>query len=215
MSNIAPPVKPVTPKVTDEQLLQLLSTVQDLQKKVEAKPKEQVAPEPAPIDWANIEEKDIFDMSLNIPAIDQEVPNYMDLHLKDPAFVGRWVHKMPERLGPMRAIGFDFITKEDWDGSFPLMLNWDSEGHLSYGDVVALKVPKSKYYPALKRNHQKTMAIHGAGKVKTRIDNEVANSTLPLESAFRKGALSVYEDNTKTEDLPDPVSKQDLSSVTL
>ena len=53
--------------------------------------------------------------------------------------------------------GYSYIKKEDWDERYPRALQFDESGNYSHGDVIALKILKSRYYPALKANYVKTM----------------------------------------------------------
>lgn len=212
--NPASQPKPKVPSTIEELAKQILDMRAQLDAKDKAstsKPQTQAETKPAEIDWANIKESDVFDLSIPIPAIEHQMPDYLDVHLKDPMYVARWVHKLPERLGPALQAGYNYITKEDLDDRFPIPLTFDTEGHYAHADVVALKILKSRYYPALRRNHEKTMAIHGRGLVKGKINKEIENSPVgrQMESALRRGAISFYEEETREE------AGLDLESLTL
>ena len=190
------PVQTATPAADImAQLGDLLKLKEELEtaKKVQAAVKA-TAPAKKEIDWSTIAEKDIINMSVDIPVIDQEVPAYMDVHLLDKSYVARWVNKMPERLGVCLASGYSYVTKEDMDPLFPIVLNFDTEHHYSCGDVVCLRIPKSRYYPAIRANHIKTMAIHGKNQV-LRETGRALNKAgeEQLLDQIHKGGMTVYE----------------------
>lgn len=149
---------------TNEQLLKLLEDVAELQRikaSGDTRAAHAAATKKPDIDWTKITEKDITNLDLDIPVIEQEKPSYMDIHLHDKMYVARWIHRMPARLGVCLSEGYSHIKKEDWDERYPRALQFDESGNYSHGDVIALKILKSRYYPALKANYVKTMAIHG------------------------------------------------------
>jgi hypothetical protein len=192
-----------------KQLLDLQKQVNEKATKAEVVTKAMVTPPVKPeIDWANMDENSVFDMSIPIPAIEQEVPDYLNMHVQDKMYVTRWIHKLRERLGPCLAAGYTYVTKPEIDNRYPISLEPDSEGHYTFGDVVLLKILKSRYFPALRRNHEKSMSIHGARQVKGKIGSETSNNP-KLESAIRRGAISFYEQEATEESGPD------LEAVTL
>lgn len=159
--------------VTMDDLAKVLKEIGELKKaKAEgdiAKAQAISAATPPPIDWTKITEKDIIDMSLDIPVIEQDTPEYMNVHLLDKNYIPRWIHTMSQRLGVCLASGYSYVTKEDFDPKYPIFLNFDTNNHYSSGDVVCLKILKSRYYPAIKANYLKTMAIHGKNKLHTAV----------------------------------------------
>ena len=114
---------------------------------------------PVKLDYAKLKESDIYDLDIPIPVITHELPDTMLLSLKDPNYVGRWVSVNAHRLGSMKAIGFSFITTEDFDKELILAIEPDENGWYRYNDVVAMKIPKEKYYSAIRRNHIRAMAM--------------------------------------------------------
>jgi hypothetical protein len=192
-----------------KQLLELQAKVNEKASKAEvAKAVAPVEAKKQEIDWTKIEEKDIFDLSIPIPAIEQEVPDYLNMHVQDKMYVTRWVHTLRERLGPCLASGYSFVSKAELDPRYPLSLEPNAEGHFTFGDVVLLKILKSRYFSAIRRNHEKSMSIHGARQVRGKISNETSNNP-KLESAIRRGAISFYEQEATEESGPD------LEAVTL
>jgi hypothetical protein len=201
-----------THQPTVAELFKQVTQMQEQLKAKEAEDKKaaaaQAAPAEAKIDWDKMEEKDIFDLSIPIPAIEQEVPDYLEFMLKDKSYVRRWIHVLPERLGPCLASGYSYVTKDDIDDRYPHPLQFDAEGHYKFGDVVALKILKSRYYPAIRRNHMKTMALHGRARVNSRLQDDISKNPR-IESAIRRGALSFYDQEAIEESGPD------LEAVTL
>lgn len=180
-------VKPVVPTGTlDPNIAKLLLDVMELKAKVDAKDKQGAASAaqsvPKEIDWTKITEKDIVNLDLNIPVIEQERPNYMDVHLTDKNYISRWINKMPERLGICLSSGYSYVTEADLDKNWDHPLQFDTNGHYAHGDVVCLRILKSRYFPAIKANYMKTMAIHGKGRLNNAI--KTGKTTIHLD---RKG----------------------------
>jgi hypothetical protein len=204
---IAPPV--TTTAVSEARLVELLEQFQKLSAKVDAK----VAAQPtatavakteiakaAEIDWSQVNENQVFDLSFQIPVIEHELPSYMEVHLKDQNYVARWCNRSPRRLGPLMASGYEFVTPEHWDESFPHILNFDGEGHLIMDDVVLLRVHKSRYFSALRRTHMKSSQLNnvmGWDKVRGQVNQMVANDP-HLEAAMRNKGMSFVDGNVES-----------------
>ena len=138
------PVAPINMEALAKQLLDLKKQVDEKASKAEvAKAVAPVEVKKEELDWSKIEESDIFDLSVSIPAIEQEVPDYLNMHVLDKMYVTRWVHTLRERLGPCLASGYSYVTKDELDPRYPLSLEVNVEGHFTFGDVVCLKVLKS------------------------------------------------------------------------
>lgn len=200
----APPVQASPASVEKPSVESLFADIQALQKQVLEKERREAAaesPTPDPvkeIDWSKIQEKDIFDLSIPIPVVTQDLPQYMTVHLKDSSQVARWTHKFGPNIGPRLASGYRFMMKEDWDVRFPLPLSFDAEGHYSCGDVVALVVPKSIYYPALRRNYQKTALVHG----KTKVREELRKMLSPqAQEVIASGQLDPFGEGLKEDNV--------------
>lgn len=200
MSNVpevpkAPPV--VTTPQTDAQILELLEKVSKLESKVDSKLGTTASQKPLTaddIDWTKVTEAQVFDLSFPIPVIEHELPDYMNIHLRDQNNIARWVHHMPRHLGSQLASGYSYITKEDWDENFPLVLQFNTEGHLIYDDVVALKIDKRRYFSALRRTHVKSTQIGniaGMHKVKGAMNQAIQNNPR-MEAAIGRGAMAFY-----------------------
>ena len=199
-TKINPPTPAATPAAPTglDQIKQLLKEVSDLKAKVDAKTGSQPQPaavqsKPKEIDWTKITEVDIANLDIPIPVFEQQIPEYLTVHLKDKNYVARWVHTLPERLGVCLATGYSYISKEDLDLQYSHSLNFDESGHYKHGDVVCLKILKERYYGAIKRNYLKTMAIHGKAQVRSRTMNEIEREDPRIADAIHRGAMTLYE----------------------
>ena len=211
-----PPAKPVVAETKPQpDIASLIADIKVLQEKVLLKEKQEAAsksPTPDPvkeIDWSKIQEKDVFDLSVPIPVVTQDLPQYMDVHLKDSSCVARWTHKFGPNIGPRLASGYRFMTKEDWDSRFPLPLTFDAEGHYSCGDVVALVVAKAIYYPALRRNYQKTALIQGKAKVRDELKKMMSPQA---QEAIASGQLDPFGEGLK-EDVVDEKALEEAAEA--
>lgn len=111
------------------------------------------------VDFSKITEKDVYDMSIPIEAIVHEIPDASLIKLKDPNYIGRWVSIHPIMIGKRKAAGFTYVTKEDLDENLLMDLDLDENGHYKYIDVVAMKIPKAKYFGALRTNQIRAMTV--------------------------------------------------------
>lgn len=109
------------------------------------------APASTKIDWANITEADITNPLIDIPTIEHEIPDYMNMKLKDPEYVAVWASKDQRRIGQLKAEGYEFLKKEDVHPEFKLPLIFDSEGLYRYVDVICMKVHKKHLYGKRKK----------------------------------------------------------------
>ena len=178
-----------------EQIKKMFQDVMDLKAKVAAKEKVEAASvsekQPKQIDWTKVTEDDIANLNINIPVIEQETPEYLTVHLKDKNYVARWVHIMRERLGPALASGYEYVTQDMLDMNYPHPLLFDANGQYSHGDVVCLRILKERYYGAIRRNYLKTMAIHGRGVNKAKLEQFVQDDN-HLGEAFQKQSIGIY-----------------------
>lgn len=118
-----------------------------------------VTPKPeAQLDWTKLSEKDVFDLTIPIQAVEHQVPDLTKIELKDKNYIARYINLHPGRLGPMRAAGFTFITKEDIE-SIAMDITPDENGQYRYIDTVAMKCPKIKYLGALRANYERAVAV--------------------------------------------------------
>lgn len=226
MSNpITTPAKPVTPPVetkqpSQEDIAKIFTQMAELKKQIDdsAKAKKEVKALPEevkekPINWDEVSEKDVFDLSQNIPAVDQEAPQSEFIQLKDKSYIPRWVNVTPKRMGQAIQQGYTYITKEDLDPNWVHGLIQDTSGHYADFDVVAMKIHKARYYPRLRKNFEHNMSFMTKMKVQTKINNEVEKSNLSnqLKDSFHRGALSLYGEEVKEESIPDEIFEASLN----
>jgi len=109
------------------------------------------------IDWSKLDESAIYNDSIPIEAKPFAADDSLRIVLKDQNYVARWVNKNHILLGKARGAGFTYITTSDLAEPLQLSIVEDASGQLSYIDVVAMKIPKSIYYAALKAAHQRAV----------------------------------------------------------
>jgi hypothetical protein len=150
------------------------------------------------INWDNVSEADIFKMDIPVPTIEHALETYLDVHLVDKGYVPRWVHKNQHNIGPKLQQGYSFISKEDLDPNFGHPLEFDTNGHYAFDDVICLKIPKSIYYGKLKSNFNRATSIQRGKEVRARtsggdVDLAAISDNPYVNAAQQKGAMSFYE----------------------
>ena len=154
-----------------------------------------------PLDFARLDESAAYDLSIPIVAIDHGLPESMKVELEDPNYVPRWVHTHPKRLGPMKAVGFTIVTEQDLAKDLNLEIEVDENGAYRYSDVILMKIPKIKYFGALRRNHEtavravNTENAHQAGKkmIEDYLEEKGGNA---YTEAHNQKRLNVYTPGT-------------------
>ncbi len=81
-----------------------------------------------------------------IPVIEHDIPDYMNIKLKDTEYEPVWASRDQRRLGQLLAKGYEFITPEMMADNFKVPLLFDSERHYVYSDVIAMRVHKRILY---------------------------------------------------------------------
>jgi hypothetical protein len=190
-----------------DQIMELLAKVSKLEAKVDLKEDAKKASSGAlnnadarAIDWSKVTEKDIFEMDFPLEVIEQEVPEYMNVYLKDNNMVARWCHKSERHLGTRIAQGYDFVKESDWDENKPQILKFNSEGHLTCEDVVAMKISKMRYYSSLKRVQLKSTQlknVNNFNKVKGALNQSMSNIR-GMENAVNRGAMTFYDESVES-----------------
>jgi hypothetical protein len=134
----APPASPVkTITYTEDELAAKIKEVLAAQvhsAREAAKPKEP--------NWATTTERDVYNQDVYIPAIEHEVPDYMNIQLADPEYMVVWASQDQRRLGQLFATGYEMLKPEHVAKHFKLPLKFDSENTYRYMDVVAMRVHK-------------------------------------------------------------------------
>lgn len=140
------------------------------------------------VDFSKLKESDVFDLNVPIEAIVHDLPDSTLIKLKDPMYIGRWVNINPMNMGKRKAAGFTFVTQQDLlDGTLMMDLEEDENGHFRYNDVVAMKIPKIKYFGALRANHLRALAVVNQKKAQE-VGKRVAQDVLQKERDPETGA---------------------------
>jgi hypothetical protein len=100
------------------------------------------ASKPKEPNWANVKESDIYNSDVYIPAIEHEVPDYINIELADPEYMVVWAARDQRRIGTLQAIGYEFLKPEHIHKNFKCPLQFDSEKLYVFMDVVAMRVHK-------------------------------------------------------------------------
>jgi|SRR5271157_779166 len=104
------------------------------------------AAKPKEPDWSKLTEQDAYNTALYIPVIEHELPDYMNMKLKDTEYEVVWASRDQRRIGQLQAEGYEFLKPEHVSPNFKLPLLFDSEGLYRYQDVVAMRVHKRILY---------------------------------------------------------------------
>jgi hypothetical protein len=102
-------------------------------------------------DYTTLNEADAMTQDVYIPMIEHELPDYMNVILKDTEYEVVWASKDQRRLGQLIATGYEFLKKEHVLDKFKLPLLFNSEGLYEYMDVIALRVHKRILYGKRKK----------------------------------------------------------------
>lgn len=140
-----------TPALSSDDMMKI---VLELKARLDEKSKpEKAKREPVAIDYSKLTEKDIYNMNIPIEVVDQQMPDEMNIKLRDSNYVPRWINKQFKRIAVMLRMGWTYVTKEDFSEEEGPILPFDENGHYSCHDVVAVKIPKARLYPVLRRNY--------------------------------------------------------------
>jgi hypothetical protein len=93
-------------------------------------------------DWATMTEREALKADTYIPTIDHQVPEYLNVRLKDPEYMVVWASTDQRRVGQLSAEGYEFLKEEDIHPDFHTPLKFDSEHRYQYMDLVCMKVHK-------------------------------------------------------------------------
>jgi hypothetical protein len=114
------------------------------------------AARPQEPDWANLTEQDAYKASIYIPTIEHDIPDYMNMKLKDTEYEVVWASKDSRRIGQLLAEGYEYLKKEHVHPSFKIPLPFGSDGHYEYVDVVCMRVHKRILYGKRRRGFEVT-----------------------------------------------------------
>lgn len=134
------------PKINSAELEEQIKKVLSNIKKERAE-----AAAPKEPDWKNLKEQDAYDTRINIPVIDHEIPDYMNMKLKDTEYEVVWASTDQRRIGQLLAEGYEFLKPEHVEPTFKVPLLFDSEERYTYQDVVCMRVHKRILYGKRRR----------------------------------------------------------------
>jgi hypothetical protein len=155
-------------------------------------------------DFSVLHEQNVFDLNTPIQAIDHQIPEYLDIKLKDPNFAPRWIQTSSKNLGTKRSQGWAYITADDLAEELKVEIEEDSSGHYVYIDTVAMMIPKAKLYSQLRSNYLRAIQLTQQSKLhekmKAAIEDEISMASdeqgIPLKDSFQyykdKNAMNVY-----------------------
>lgn len=131
-------------------------TAETLEQQIEAilakKRAEKVAAaQPGEPNWASLTEQQAMNPAMYIPVIEHDIPDYMNMKLRDAEYEVVWANRDQRRLGELLAQGYELLKKEHVHSEFKVPLLFDSEGNYVYQDVVALRVHKRILYSKRRR----------------------------------------------------------------
>jgi hypothetical protein len=154
-------------------------------------------------DYKELNEADIYSQDVYIPVIEHELPDYMNMKLRDSEYVPVWANKDQRRLGALLAEGYEVLEKKHVDSSFTPPLKFTSEGTYEYQDVICLRVHKRIRFAKLRRiqqisqNQLKPMNAKANAKAKL-VEDVIANDP-SLDVAFGTGKFAFYETTTSNK----------------
>lgn len=162
--------------------------IEEVLKKAIAKRRASAAPvEP---DWSNITEAQAMSMAIHIPVIEHEIPDYMNVKLKDTEFEVVWASRDQRRLGQLAAEGYEFFKPGMEASDFKLPLQFDSEGMYIYADVVCMRVHKRILYG--KRRKALQVSLNQLSN-RNRPPRARVKDTFELSEAVGAGVGSFYD----------------------
>lgn len=109
------------------------------------------AAQPKEPNWATLTEAEAMSAATYIPVIEHDIPDYMNMRLKDQEYMCVWASKDQRRIGQLQAEGYEFLKQEHIHPDFKVPLRFDSEGLYTYADVVCMRVHKRIVYGKRKK----------------------------------------------------------------
>jgi hypothetical protein len=100
------------------------------------------AAKPKEPNWATLTELESYNPDVFIPVIEHDMPDYMNIKLKDTEYEPVWASRDQRRLGQLLAEGYEVLKPEHMAVNFKLPLKFESDGSYVYQDVIALRVHK-------------------------------------------------------------------------
>lgn len=138
------------------------------------------AAKPKEPNWGSLTEQQAMSQDMYIPVIEHEIPDYMNMKLKDPEYECVWASRDQRRIGQLMAQGYELLKQEHIHQDFPVPLRFDSEGLYIYVDVVCMRVHKRILYGKRRKALQVSL-------------NQLANRNKPPRVRL-KGSYELAED---------------------
>jgi hypothetical protein len=177
-------------------------TLEDVIKKILDKRKTEKIAELAPKepDYSTLSERDILRQDIYIPVIEHDIPEYMNIQLKDTEYIPIWVNRDQRQLGAKMAEGFEFLKKEHLPDNYQPPLKFDSEGLYIYQDVVCMRVHKRIRYAKLRKfydiSKNQLKPAQAQENAKSTLMEKVILGDPALDQAFASGAYKFYHTDT-------------------
>lgn len=167
---------------------ELEKQIEEVLRKAIARRKAAVAPvEP---DWSKMTEREAMSMAIHIPVIEHEIPDYMNVRLKDTEYEVVWANRDQRRIGQLQAEGYEFFKPGMEASDFKLPLAFDSEGMYTYADVVCMRVHKRILYG--KRRKALQVSLNQLSN-RNRPPRARVKDTFELSEAVGAGIGSFYD----------------------
>lgn len=148
-------------------------------------------------DYSTLGEADIYSKDVYIPVIEHELPDYMNIHLKDQEYVPVWANKDQRRLGALLAEGYEVLKKEHVAPGYQTPLKFSSEGTYEYQDVICLRVHKRIRFAKLRKiqevSQNQLKPVKARANAKARLMEEVIANDPALDVAFGTGKFGFYD----------------------
>jgi len=203
-----PPAKPATPSpadmaaslatagVTPETLEDVINKILN-ERKAQAIAKVTTPKEP---DYKALSEKDILNPDIYIPVIEHDIPDYMNVKLKDDEYIPIWVNRDQRQLGAKLAEGFELLRKEHLPEGYISPLKFDSEGNYVYQDVICCRVHKRIRFARIRRffdmSKNQLKPAQAQENAKGKLMEQVILGDPALDAAFASGAYKFYHTDT-------------------
>lgn len=147
-------------------------------------------------DWKSLSENEAYAPDVYIPVIEHDIPDYMNIKLKDTEYEPVWASRDQRRVGQLQAEGYEFIKPEHMATDFKLPLLFNSEGMYVYQDVIAMRVHKrilfGKRRRALEISKNQLKRRGADATIKAKLAQLIEGDP-SMERAFQKQGLSFFE----------------------
>jgi hypothetical protein len=151
----------------------------------------QEAAKPKEPNWSTLTEAQAYNPAVYIPVFEHDIPDYMNMKLKDTEYEPVWASRDQRRLGQLLAEGYELLKHEHVAESFKIPLTFNSEGSYIYQDVICLRVHKrilfGKRRRALEISQQQLKRRGADAQIKAKLA-QIIEGDPDLEWMFSKGS---------------------------